>query len=300
MLRNIGRTNVNAFANDAFFALASYLIRPETNALLPDVLSGDDLVNQMFSFYRDLSEQPSETIDMFIRDNPGYSLLGKVLLSQEILLNMYSVHEHQMNLKTFAEWEFNGRRNWYHVLVNALRAGANDAEDLKKNRLTVLTFNYDLSLERGLAASLPNSQRFLGADVNEVVEILHVNGAPPELPDRITDAGEFIVKSAQRFALVEEEVESDLSEVRDRAREAVANAHRVFVMGFHFDATNVTTIGLRFAREKGPVFCLNFNGNAGVRKRILDLNIPESSIWAGTPEKELHIDEALANGFLEQ
>ena len=116
----------------------------------------------------------------------------------------------------------------------------------------------------------------------------------------MADVGQFILECAQTFHLAQEAVSSEVKVVRARARSVISNAERIYLMGFHFDPSNVSAIGLQGVPHKERVFCLNFSGHLGLKQKILQLGIPESRISAGSRDAPRYIDEALDNGFLEQ
>lgn len=299
---SIGTQNVEAFNRQPLKALVSYLTSPLARKLLPSDFPHDSVPNLVFDFYEALDRQTFDTLDRFIRDNPRHNFLGKVLLAHQILLRMYEHDDQQMCLRSFAKREYDERRNWYQQLTNLIREGSHrkPASIVENNRLCVVTFNYDLSLEQALSTSLADTEIHQGIDYRDVVEILHVNGGPTDLPDVVTNVGKFVLESAQDIHLVDEDVANDGEEVRARARSAIENSARIYVMGFHFDPSNVSTIGLSDTPTKGRIFCLNFDGYLGVKQKMLQLGIPIENISAGSPNEPLFIDQALENGFLEQ
>ena len=255
---------------------------------------------KLFEFHDVIKSQTHDTIDKFVWENPRYEFIAKVFISQQIMLGMYDWKEHQLRLKSFSDREYGGRRNWYQQLINLIRDGTQDGQSLANNKLHVVTFNYDHSLEQALGTSLANTEIHHGADYTKAVSILHVNGTPSKLPISVADVGQFIVECAQSFHLAQEAAGSEVKEVRAKARSAISNAERIYLMGFHFDPSNVSAIGLQGVPHKERVFCLNFSGHLGLKQKILQLGIPESRISAGSRDAPRYIDEALDNGFLEQ
>ena len=299
-LESIGADNVDFFNKNPFLALASYMSSPLAQPNLPENVQSEQMLSKLFEFHEDMKIQTHDTVDQFISANPKHQFIGKVLLSQQIMLVMYERAGHQLRLRAFADREYHHRRNWYQQLINRIRDGAQDSQSLVNNKLSVVTFNYDRSLERALETSLANTEIHQGADYKKVVSIFHVNGTPSELPRDVTNVGNFILECAQNFHLVEEAVGSEVKEVRVQAHSAISNAEGVYVLGFDFDPSNVSAIGLREASHKGRVVCLNFDGHPGLQQKIIRLGIPESGIFGGSRDAPLHIDQALSNGFLER
>ncbi len=295
-----GAHNVGFFSKNRFFALASYMGSPLAQPYLPEDVQPAQTLHKLFEFHKDIASQTHDTVDQFIWANPNHQFIGKVLLSQQIMLEMYERVDNELHLRAFADREYDGRRNWYQQLINHIIGGAQNNQSLMQNELSVVTFNYDHSLERALETNLASSTIHRGADYKKVVGIFHVNGTPSKLPHVVTDVGKFIMECAQNFSLVEEEVSSEVEQVRIGARREISNAVRVFVMGFRFDRSNVEAIGLGEHPRKGNVFCLNFDGHLGLTQRIIQLGFGESGISAGSQADPRYIDQALADGFLEQ
>ena len=301
--------NVGFFKKDPFRALAAYIVRPLARPYLPENLKHEQMA-RLFEFHDVMKSQTHDTVDRFVWENPRYEFIAKVLISQQIMLGMYDWEEQQLRLKSFSDWEYGERRNWYHKLINLIRDGAQDGQSLANNKLHVVTFNYDHSLEQALGTSLANTEIHHGADYTKAVSILHVNGTPAELPALVTDVGKFILECAQNFHLAQEAAGSEVEEVRINARSAISNAERIYLMGFHFDPSNLSAIGmqedlsslqvLQGGLRMERVFCLNFNGHLGLNQKMLRLGIPESRIRTGSPNAPLYINQALDNGFLEQ
>jgi hypothetical protein len=151
-----------------------------------------------------------------------------------------------------------------------------------------------------LAASLDDTEVHKGANYQEVVTVLHVNGMPQHLPERLGDVGKFLLTCGTALHLVNEGANSDLEVVRSQARKLIAESGRIYIMGFHFDDANVATIGLRDIAMKSRIFALNFDGHRGVRQRFLKLGCAEHHIVEGTADKQAFIDQAIDQGFLEQ
>ncbi len=102
--------------------------------------------------------------------------------------------------------------------------GAQDSQSLANNKLHVVTFNYDHSLEQALETSLAETERHQGADYTKAVSIFHVNGTPSKLPTVVADIGQFILECAQSFRLTQEAAGSEVEMVRAKARSAISNA----------------------------------------------------------------------------
>lgn len=277
-------------------AFASQITQPKYSRFFIDRLSQDQIFNHMFHFYDDLRTSSAETIDRFLWENQHYLFIGKALLSVMIFVEMYEWRDNRLRLRTFSERTYGAQRNWYHLLINRIREGAIDGNALINQNISVVTFNYDHSLERALEVELANTRRHKGVDYRDVVDIFHVNGTVEELPEVVADPVELALQCAEELYLIDEEPGSSLSAVRYAARDAISNAECIYVMGFHFDPANIATMGLTNTHY---VRCLNFDGHRGLRQRMDRLNIRSHNILSGTPNEPMHIDKAIEQGFLD-
>ena len=297
-LRRNHPISVDEFAKKPHSSLAHFLHSSLTEHLIGRQIT----VRELLEFKTEFEIASHDTIDRFLRDNPSQLEIGKILLAQHILLKMYGRDDNrnQMTLRTFTNREYANHRNWYQLLTNRIREGTSSAEQLKKNSLTIVTFNYDLSLEIALGQMLGGTENHSGAKLADVVDILHVNGKPAQIPNSISNVGEFIITAANSLNIVEEKIDSELTEIREKAKSAINSADRVYIMGFHFDPSNIESIGLGDHPHKAKIYSLNFDGHAGVEQRIMQLGIQKTNIKSGSPGNKLHIHTAIDQGFLEQ
>jgi hypothetical protein len=82
-------SNAKAFIHRPLATICSYLIRQPAGGLMPAQFEWGSLVQAMFSFRDELLAQTGDSVDCFIRDNPRYSFIGKILLASKIISKMY-------------------------------------------------------------------------------------------------------------------------------------------------------------------------------------------------------------------
>ncbi len=136
-------------------------------------------------FSRTLAKSNPSSIDEFLwdRTDPYFALIGKLcillVLSQCESKDIFFPHRHQDHF-IFPSC------GWYKYLWGSMRDGiGRDFNRLKENKLKVLTFNYDRSLEHFLftsMVSLYNRTRKEVADVFEAITVEHINGELGVLP----------------------------------------------------------------------------------------------------------------------
>ncbi len=123
--------------------------------------------------------QPS-SIDFFLEKNPHYGLLGKICI-----IFCLSRHENQHSWRHFPsrfperlQREF-PNFGWYQYLWHRMTEGCKTLNDLIKNKITIITFNYDRSLEHYLMEAIKsffNAEEADAAEVFKAIKIKHVYG----------------------------------------------------------------------------------------------------------------------------
>ena len=187
-----------------------------------------------------------------------------------------------------------GDGNWYQLLWSKLHAGAASLDDLRSNRLTIVTFNYDRSLEQYLlnaAGATFGVSASSAARILEYVPVIHVygslgdfvdplgfeyydgNGVPDRLTQRITDASKCI-----------HTMPNERPERNEAAAAALSNATRLFALGFGFDERNCARVGLETAfadagrHEIAAATVLGMTGSERDRARM-NSRLPSPAGW---------------------
>lgn len=195
--------------------------------------SRDDFFRFREAFLK--SGQPS--VDAFLEHRPEFLAVGKLAIAY-CLIPFESEHH------LYAPDSSRGG-HWYEYLVGKLNA---PFDEFGKNQLSIITFNYDRSLEHYLWLVLQN---LYGRDHNrhvlESIPAVHVYGqlgksgyprssSRPYLPDNQRYAT--IAQAAAGITLLHEE--PDLTEVRKLLRAA----QHVCFLGFSFHELNVARLRL--------------------------------------------------------
>ncbi len=189
---------------------------------------------QVEAFRSALGNSGKKSVDAFLEHRADFLDVGKVSTAA-ILLPL----ERQSAL-------FEGKGpNWYEYFFNKLNARF---EDFDKNRVSVLTFNYDRSLEHYLLTALRNSY---GKTLEECAEklksvpIVHLHGDLGDLPLQATGGVPYggieltssvIRHSASRIQIIHEDV-SDKPQFQ-QAHHLLRRAQMICFVGFGYDATN--------------------------------------------------------------
>lgn len=177
------------------------------------------------------------SIDAFLGRRPEFAEIGKRCIAA-VLLGCESVDELISTGST--------RDHWYQYLFN--QYSVNDWPDLSFKDISIVTFNYDRSLEHFLHIALSNTYAKSSEEVNKKLRglrIVHVYGALSEsLPD---EDGYFaydgainprkVELAAQKLVVIPEGRNDSPNLVK--ARNWLESADRIAFLGFGFDTINV-------------------------------------------------------------
>jgi hypothetical protein len=98
-------------------------------------------------------------IDYFLGHNSSVAEIGRLLIAW-VILEREAAYQRSGNVNRKAEDRPKHKDNWCRFLVHRLASGCTTAEGLIENKVTFVTFNYDLSLEEEIARGLDATERF--------------------------------------------------------------------------------------------------------------------------------------------
>lgn len=146
--------------------------------------------------------------------------------------------------------------NWYEYLWAQLSKGVakSNLSEFASNRLTVVTFNYDLSLEHYLFTAFVNSFGCTGSQAAELlkpIQFIHLYGqlfgnplaAGLSYEFQLDEHWQQIRSDAKLIQVIDEERELVSSNFPSAIR-AIEWASRICFLGFGFDDTNVARLDL--------------------------------------------------------
>lgn len=215
-----------------------------------------DLVNKLIAttgaseevlknFRTDFNESSQPTIDDFLIKNNKYMEIGKISIAYFIL--GYEKHD---------ELYRNNAKHWLKELwVQYLNRNVNSPQDFGENKLSIITFNYDRSVEHFLHNSLKKS--FDLSDNNAAVTVnkipvIHVHGQLGFLrwqdPDTTVEFGASnddiaILKTcAESISIINEQNDSFL--YYGVANEHILNAKNIYFLGFGYHEQNMKNLNL--------------------------------------------------------
>lgn len=194
----------------------------------------------MSDFIKTIQHSGYTSVDWFLEDNPKYIRTGKAAVSACLI-----PFENPARLfppQATAE-------HWYELLVNIM---ASPIEEFRNNELSVITFNYDRSLEFYFLKVLETRLNSLekAVELLSTFKIVHVHGSLGKLPE-ISRSGrpydhivssESIEKSANEIIIVGEV--ADDNESFEEARALLSTAKRIIFLGFGFHPESVRRLGI--------------------------------------------------------
>lgn len=201
-------------------------------------------------FVTRLSRSAHYSIDAFLESVPDETELGKYLIA-------YCLKQFEDVNRLFPP----NNSGWYQYLFNSL-LGTNDTP-FGDNALTLVTYNYDRSLEAYLYNALiarfdMNPQQAL-AELQKI-PIIHVHGtlgAFPDIPYQVTDDVNTIRSLSTSIKIIHEIQDTDAdfcSSDFERSNVAITAASKVVFLGFGFHQDNVRRLNVKWDGSKRKVF----------------------------------------------
>lgn len=229
-----------------------------------------------------LAQSGQQSIDEFLEYRQEFINVGKLAISLALI-------PYESPARVLHDHSKLGELRWYELLFAAMRA---PAERFSENRLAVVTFNYDRSLEYFLHTAVRHSYGLdveQAADILTAIPIVHVHGQLGWLPWQ-SDTGtrsyegrvapDTIATAAEGLRVMHE-TQASAKAIRD-ARAHLHGAQRVIFLGFGYHDANLQRLHLR---DLENVTCMGTSFGLGVAemKRItstwpIDLGSPEDRI----------------------
>lgn len=211
-------------------------------------------------------------IDYFLEWNPDIREIGKLLIALEIL-SCEGIDAHRIDRQP---GDFFRPNRCYRFLAHAILDKCKSDEDLLKNKIRFVTFNYDCSLEYYLRESLlKNSMlteegvsNFLNIDrivhvygsvragvssLNEVISQDAIGSIERAFPDAADPSLYFLPvqklldaswMAAQQIRTIQHVDKSEEKENIISARRWINEAAKLYILGFGFDKTNSNLVGI--------------------------------------------------------
>lgn len=201
---------------------------------------------EIITFKNDLQRGGFDTIDQFLetrKDDPRMVLLGKTAIALALL----SYEDESVFHDGFTDTSF------YRFLFNKMEKDATE-ETFKENAITIITYNYDRSLEFYLWKTLQHRYRINETKANEIMKslkIIHIHGNIGNMPWD----DQYILKYGKNSVDVKPavldlarngiKIYNEIDDTDDNYKEAHNNieiAKNVVFLGFGFDSINLTRL----------------------------------------------------------
>lgn len=235
------------------------LQQPGSVQLLATLGFKTDIISR---FRTALENSGRSTVDAFLEYREDFLEIGKTAIAATLL-------PYETTARLFRDWivrranpEITREGNWYDLLFGVLSDGI-PFEEFNKHKLSIITFNYDRSIEHYLFTSLKNSYNKPDKECGEKlrkIEIIHVHGSlgplgwqsrPAGLPSVPYDSGtdpKVVKLAAQNIKIIHESV-ADTPEFT-QARNILLNSTRVLFLGFGYHPTNLRRLRIETLKTK--------------------------------------------------
>jgi len=254
-----------------------------------------------------LRQSHAQSIDLYAFKNPSQSEIAKLYTAWRLTKQHFRIEtfenryrEQDFRLVAVQDWLAPSvgqgperRTNWIGALAQTFTAGARTSADLAKNKLSVVTFNYDTVFEDAFPAIVRFDERFPDAPDEVMPKVLHVHGSlQPVVDGRFTFP--FYLQQMARIKFI-----SDTSEnppmIVDEAVSVLDKALRIYCVGFAFEEFNREL--LQIGRWGGRAWALNFDGDVQVQNEIQKSGISPTRVWSGSDSKKWFLGTAASKGF---
>jgi len=214
--------------------------------------------DEIDSFHKNLLRSDQPSVDAFLEHwldfvNMGKQAIAACLIPKEIE----------------SQFAYRSREgdSWYQYLIGKLSVASPD--EFTKNKLAIVTFNYDRSIEHYLFTTLKhryNLQDKECADLMSEIPIIHVHGSLGKLPwqghpsrpygpriptPNYADVSDAAIKGASQQIKVVSEADKRSSEFT-KAYQEMKNATKIYFLGFGYYELNLKR--LRIKSITGGIF----------------------------------------------
>jgi len=160
---------------------------------------------------------------------------------------------------------FTEHYRWYEYFYNKLNARF---EDFIQNNVSVITFNYDRSLEHYLLTAIQNDYgrtEAEAADVLKSIPIIHLHGNLGNLPSRGKENArnysarvttESIKVCIDNIKIIHEGIDIDKDPELSQAHQLISEAEIICFLGLGYDKTNLDRLkATEIFEGKEKIFC---------------------------------------------
>jgi hypothetical protein len=222
------------------------------------------------------------SVDLFIENRPEFDEIGRKAIAINLLKCEIS------DRLFWGEWQYlhfenkrgkQGSESWYDLLWSHLTSPFT-FDNFSNNKLAIITFNYDRSLEHFLFTALRRSSGKTDIECSDAVKtirILHVYGSLGPLPWQDASGVPYdsqasptaVTLSQQHIKLIRSNKHKDSSQEFEEAHILLEKATRVFILGFGFDYTNIRRLKLPQLLRDKEVWATSLGLSKSVKEVII-------------------------------
>ena len=241
------------------------------------------------------------SIDLFTYQNEETVALSKLYCTRRILAGMYTPSTGRGSYAgtrvcptyTWRSPRIKDEHSWISHLLRRYTDGCDSVDDLKRNRLSIISFNYDAIFEDAFKHLLTRNTRYSEATDEHCPNVYHVYGTFPIVDNHLS--GRDILNASEQIRFMYEATNANSSKNTDktlrRIKETINDASYIYIIGFHADERNTNLIELQ--KGHASIFAINHGADPGLQSRLVALGASKDTIISST------LTEGCSSGFFD-
>ena len=197
----------------------------------------------LYKFTTDLSKSGYSSVDAFLENRPEWIEIGKHTIAHKLFF-------YEKNAKLFPPEQ--PKDHWYETLWHNMMAPT--WEEFKLNKLQIITFNYDRSLEHYLSTILSNNYNISKEEIIPSLPIIHVHGDLGSYKNYGNHSFENIKFAVSSIKIVHESNNS--TKEFKLADKIIENAKSILFIGFGYHIQNLIKFKLFKSYYENPSLAL--------------------------------------------
>lgn len=190
------------------------------------------------------------SIDELLADHREFERVGKQLIA-------YCLQQFEREQVLYDD----ERANWYQVLGAAL--GARNQDDFRDNKLGIVTFNYDRSIDRFLHNLVMYRYKLDSSSawrlIQETIQIVHLHGQLAPYPEFSYAPGDHWTSAADHIKVVHEMTDGKGLREFQKADQMLEESESIHIIGFSMGERNVANLPffrrMRRTAQSGGIQC---------------------------------------------
>lgn len=231
---------------------------PRDNTITSKELLKYGMEPEAYSVFQNQLVESRLSVDAFIENRPQFNEIGRkaiaiTLLKCEVSDRLFRGRPPYLHFERMRESK--KPKNWYDLLWFYL-TNPFSFYDFSKNKLAIITFNYDRSLEHFLFTALKRSSDRSDRECAKVlgeIPIIHIYGSLGPLPWQQSNcvpynsggSPHWVELSYQFIKLIRSDDNPEASEEFQEAHRLLRESERIFILGFGFDYTNIRRLNFQ-------------------------------------------------------